>query len=177
MKKLTVLSTVLLTSMLSFGLTGCFSSPEPLPTVQPIPKPTRISPPSPTPEPSRDFTITDKDAEQMESSLTALGSYMGVDFNSMSTFAKNRPVYFYVSDTTDYVNVMYNTTDFPKEAFIDWMNSQNLSGDWVDFVPNDIEKIWGYTDQSVGKRSDTLGGFVYTPAANGKDGSITIWKE
>lgn len=177
MKKLTVISSALLTTLLSVSLTGCFSTPEPVPTLTPLPKPTVAVTPTPEAESTPDYSLDDEEMAKMETSLEALSDSMGVDFTTMNDYATGRPVYLQVSNEVDYVTISYVTEDFPKEAFTEWMNSQNLQGDWVDFVPTEIEKIWGFTDGTVGKRSESIGDFTYNTREDGTESTVTIWKE
>lgn len=178
MKKISAIPTVVLLATLSLGLNGCVIFPvqEPLPSVKPIPS---SQPSTPTPEvevePEEiDYSISDEEFSLMRTSLITAGDYLNINFYGLATRANDLPIYFDANEENNYINLIFYPEDLTKETFNAWVAEQNLSSEWIDFVPNDIQRIWGYNDEALGKQSES-GGFTYQPSEDGTQVRITIW--
>lgn len=178
MKKISAISTVVLIATLSLGLNGCvmFSEQEPLPSVAPMPSPQTITPtPEAEVEPEEiDYSISDEEFSLMRTSLTTAGDYLNINFYGLTTKADDLPIYFDSNEENSYISLIFYSEDLTKETFNSWVAEQNLSSEWIDFVPNDIQRIWGYNDEALGKQSEA-GGFTYQPSEDGTQVRITIW--
>lgn len=177
MKKISAISTVVLVTTLSLGLNGCamFSEQEPLPSVKPMPSRTITPTPEVEVEPEEiDYSISDEEVFLMRTSLIAAGDYLNIDFYGLTTRADDLPIYFNANEENNYISLIFYSEDLTKETFNSWVAEQNLLNEWIDFVPNDIQRIWGYNDEALGKQSEA-GGFTYQPSEDGIQVRITIW--
>lgn len=175
-------TTIILLSGLVIGtsLVSCSYNPEPIPSLTPLPSVTLPSEPSssssPTESAKTDYTLSEKDTATMRASLADVQAKLGVDLNSLVDQGEGKPIYFRTNPKNDFIQIKFNREDFNVNIYNEWLKEQNLSPEWVDFIPTEVEQIWGFPEGTPGKESPT-GGFAYLNEGSNNYPTIVVWLE
>ncbi len=116
------------------------------------------------PLPSPDVTaspavqeISDSEYAELLGYADGVSELWGVDVTGLIESTGKKPSEF--SGDTSYFKAYFNKEDLPEEDFVAWSSEQPWSDMWIDYIPTEVDDIWGF-EGAIGKENTEEQWFV-----------------